>query len=205
MDNEKNEQQLELFDELNKNKEHKILTAIREKLYKPKAPVLSVSLESIFFVLTLFVIITALAFSLGVERGKQISVTKISIAEQIPDNIGSEKKVPASSVSTTQNKKYEKSAASKLVTHPGKSYQKYFTIQIAAVKTLQKAEAEIKLLKMQGYSPFMIFSNGLYQVCVNKSDNKKTLETELLKLSKKYEGSFIKLVSEKEAKNVATP
>jgi|GEM_PF-3078723 len=69
-----------------------------------------------------------------------------------------------------------------------------YTIQIKAFNDKKLATQFLKELIEEGYRPFVIYSNQVYQICIGKYSNKEIAKEEFYKLSKKFRYSFIRSI-----------
>jgi len=166
-----NTMQLELFsqdpDSLKMKshlQEHAFLTRIR-------------SYEKTIFIVMGIIVTGIASFSLGVEKGKRISVAKNTVIQQAQPQ-AEQKPAPANtkeSVSTAP-------AASQSL----KEMIQGYTIQLASYKSRTHAQQEAERLKKKGLSP-SIMSKGSYIVLyVGNFSNKETAKALLSELRKRY-------------------
>jgi hypothetical protein len=125
--------------------------------------------KGILLILTL-IVTGIVAFSLGVEKGKRISLANkqpVAAAKQIVPQVSN----PA------QDTREETSAED---TYQG------FTIQLASYRTRSFAEREAQSLKAKGLAP-LVLSKGNYAVlCVGNFSDKEQAQGLLTQLRKRY-------------------
>ena len=142
-----------------------------------------------------------ICFSIGVEKGKQISTSKItSSLEVMPDAqakaVITKNVLPA--VNTLQAKQFQplpivnaNAALLQDVKKPvelGNSY----TIQLASYKSRSFAQKEAELLKKRGLVPLVIPKGNYTILCVGKFPSKETAQSLLVQLTKKYQGCHLR-------------
>ena len=119
-----------------------------------------------------FIITAMVAFSLGVEKGRQ-PVMQADRPKLIPEQQQPlvERK-PAAVIPSPQN----------------------YTIQLASYKSKTSAQKEADSLKKKGLSP-LIVSKGRYAVlCVGSFSDKENAKALLAELEKQYRGCFIRRI-----------
>ena len=131
---------------------------------------------------TILIIIAVLstgiiAFSLGVERGKNIVLNE---QKKPSEPLMSQKTVPANQV-IVKREEAVKQVVTPVLQQPGT-----FTIQVASFKTRTNAQKEVEFLKKKGLTA-LIFNKGAYVIlCVGNFPNKETAQPLLLELNKRY-------------------
>ncbi|MCM8766015.1 MAG: SPOR domain-containing protein [Candidatus Omnitrophica bacterium] len=76
----------------------------------------------------------------------------------------------------------------------GKAVYKPYTIQIASYRDKKMAVKLIRELIQDGYKPFVIQNQSIYQVCVGKYSNQEIAREVLYDLIKKYRTSYIRTI-----------
>jgi hypothetical protein len=139
-------------------------------------------------------VVTGIAsFSLGVEKGKELSVRSnvsvLDVAQKIQEpfrNKQAIKKVEQEFL-PAQVMPVKKELIRDLPSTPG-----VYTIQLASYKTKASAQKEAEGLKKKGFSA-QVLSKGKYSVlCVGNFTNKETALPILAKLQKSYGGCYIR-------------
>jgi len=127
--------------------------------------------EKTILIIIGLVTISIISFSLGVEKGKKLSLAKFNSHLDIALT------APASIPKVTEK------AEEKV---PG------YTIQLASYKTKTHAQKETELLKKRGLSP-LVLSKGNYAVlCVGNFSNKQTAQSLLSELRKRYKDCYVR-------------
>ncbi len=164
--NEKQELQKELFEEFSqspKSGRRGFDITGAKKLHN-----IALSNEQLIFVFIGLIILMAICFSLGVERGKRI--------------------VP----SAKEQPQAQEKAAQIVTPQPYKKASGSYIIQIAAYKDAKQAEKERKVLEKQGYE-IASAKSGMYTVLyVNEFTSREAAESVIKKLKAKYNDCFIK-------------
>ncbi|MFA4989261.1 MAG: SPOR domain-containing protein [Candidatus Omnitrophota bacterium] len=128
-------------------------------------------------VLIIIAILTTgiIAFSLGVERGKQLSFS-LSGQKKNPELLKPQNQAEA-----------VKPVTPPLIQQPG-----VFTIQVASFKTRINAQKEAEFLKRKGFTA-LIFNKGAYVIlCVGNFPNKEAAQPLLVELNKRYGSCLIR-------------
>jgi len=131
-------------------------------------------------------------FSLGVEKGKRLSVTN-SATEALRDSNGSANLV---SIKPEENKNIEKpiliKKAESLNAAPILGQGGPYTIQVASFKGKVNAREEAELLRKRGYKASFINSGSYVILCVGNFPNKETAQPLLSELRKYYKDCRIR-------------
>ncbi len=155
------------------------------------------SYEKAIFTIMGFIIVGIIAFTLGVEKGKRItvinptlqanpeSVRQITITKQITPN------QQAVNATTTLKQPAPVAIAKESAPLPSEIAGQY-TIQIASFKTRNIAQKEFELLKNKGFSPFLLTKKGIMVLYVGNFTNKTQAKSLLSQLQKRYKDCFIR-------------
>lgn len=137
--------------------------------------------------LIISLIITGIvSFSLGVEKGKRLSLLKNSRLDMALKTEPSDKSMPKKQDQVSTIKKEEP------VKEPEPLVKQGYIIQLASYKTKTYAQKEVELLKKRGLSP-LVLSKGSYAVlCVGNFSNKETAQSLLSELRKRYKDCYIR-------------
>lgn len=129
--------------------------------------------EKVLLAIIGFMITGIVSFSLGVEKGKKLTISSI------PD-------VP---VKPTMTEKIEKQDTRPSIQEQG-LYN--YTIQVASYQSRTSAEKEAQTLRKKGHPP-LILPKGKYSVvCVGNFADKKMATAMLSELKKRYRDCFIR-------------
>lgn len=144
--------------------------------------------EKTILLIIAFIIIGIISFSLGVEKGKRLTVNKsvdtVTIRQQITST-------------GTQKIPVVKEAAAPKTQQPvvkETTVLGVYTIQIASYQVKESARKEAELLKKRGLNPIII-SKGKYSVlCVGSFPNKESANSFLSEIEKdkRYRGCIIR-------------
>jgi len=142
--------------------------------------------EKTILVIISFIITGIVSFSLGVEKGKRLSILKnsrldMALTTQPLDRLMPKGKNPNSAI-TKEN----------TVKEPQPLEKQDYIIQLASYKTKTYAQKEVELLKKRGLSP-LVLSKGSYAVlCVGNLSNRQTAQSLLSELRKRYKDCYIR-------------
>lgn len=163
------ETQQELFDEFKEpHKARKFRLA--NLAYYPKGRVnINLSYEKAIFSLIGLILIMVIMFSLGVEKGKNLSRQIVALRQQ--------KQLPV----TTQQ----------TVSAP-QPIQKPYTIQVASLIQEDSAQKELIKLKSLGFEAFVVKGEKHYVVYVGAFSTKEEAQALLTKLKPTYKDCYIK-------------
>lgn len=132
--------------------------------------------KPILIIIVLF-IISLIFFSLGVEKGKRLTV----------------KKIESKSKQLSQAKTKQKSKKLLLAENPEdkKNLLTKYTIQVASFKTKAYARKEVKRLQKKGIKAWVTPKGDYACVCVGEFFKKQEAKTTLNQLKKMYQDCFI--------------
>lgn len=181
------EMQPELFEEF-KEPHRTRKFKFRNLAYYPKGRIyVSLSYEKSLFLLIGLILTLVLIFTLGVEKGKELSGQITTIRQQnqqfsppSQSEIGLVKK----QVITDQQH----------VTTVSTSIDKLYTIQVASLTKEDLARKEIKKLKAQGYEASVIKSDKFYLICVGGFSTKQEASAQFTKLRETYKDCYIRKI-----------
>lgn len=136
--------------------------------------------KTILFIIA-FTITSIVSFSLGVKKGKAISLSKsVSLPQATYDNINR----PESKTAVIEENVLRQAPT-------GDSIQG-FAIQLASFKTKTLAQKEAQVLERKGFVP-LILSKGKFTVlCVGAFSKKEEAQSLLSELRKRYDDCFIR-------------
>lgn len=170
------EKQKELFDEFKSETKGLKLFKGKGHMQQGRAFLFQVSFEKIVFFLIGAVIIIAIAFCLGVERGKYVAgiprpvaPASAPIKQLIPVAL---KPQPATNVTTKVPASLRKSVI--------------YTIRIASYTNKKSAAGETAKLRQTGFPAYVKASGSFYMICVGDYLDKNQADSALLALKKKY-------------------
>jgi septal ring-binding cell division protein DamX len=137
--------------------------------------------EKTLLVIIGIVITSIISFSLGVEKGKAISLKPASLKPEVTQNIR-----------VQPTKTPPPLPAKQVIPERPKDSLEGYTIQLASYRTKASAQKEAEALKKRGFSALVI-SKGSYAVlCVGKFANKENARTLLSQFEKRYRGCYIR-------------
>lgn len=136
--------------------------------------------EKIVLLAICLIIVVAIAFSLGIEKGKKLV---------IPADVAVIDKQPQSTPLTITE------TVDKEIIPPVENNEKKqtgYVIQLASYQGKSYAEKEAQKLSKKGFTP-LILSKGRYNIlCIGNFDSKTKAQSVLTKLKKQYRDSFIR-------------
>ncbi len=183
-------QQQELFDEFVVVKKTRgrffgVLNKFNKPLFPQHRLNISVSYEVLIIVLIGAVLAVSVVFSLGVERGRNLSGKDIAIEEVA---------VPAAiepvSVQVAEAPEPAVQTAPVTVEPPKPAADKPYTIQVASYKVRDMADKELSRLKSAGYSAEVIKKGNYFILCVGSFESKDSAKKVLSEMQKKYKGCY---------------
>jgi hypothetical protein len=144
-------------------------------------------------VLIIITIVTSsiISFSLGVERGKKLSMSKFNSRFDVVRSAGQpvEKKAEKKVIIETRPKE---AINTEQKSQPRFLEKQGYVIQIASYKNKSLAQKEADVLKKQGFAP-LVMSKGAYTVlCVGNIANKEKASSLLSELKKRYSDCYIR-------------
>jgi len=183
-------QQQELFDEFVVVKKTRgrffgVLNKFNKPLFPQHRLNISVSYEVLIIVLIGAVLAVSVVFSLGVERGRNLSGKDIAIEE-----IETPATVEPVSVQVAEAPEPATQAAPVNVEPPKPAAQKPYTIQVASYKAKDMADKELSRLRSAGYSAEVIKKGNYFILCVGSFESKDSAKKVLSEMQKKYKGCY---------------
>ena len=185
---EKRQVQKELFEDF-VSREKKI----RSRDFLQKKPKLSINLcfEHLIFVFIGFIIALAVIFSIGVEKGKYISLDSTRQAETRKAAEETERIESESFVFEQQNAIKEIAAQVKPVDAEAPFE---FTVQVASYAREEVAKKHTEQLKAQNNDAFVLKKGDYYITCVGKFTDRQSADTQMKKLRKSYSDCIVRKI-----------
>lgn len=173
-----------------------VLKPQRNKLVSNSPSNFSVKLtpENLLFIVIGFILVIAVSFSLGVEKGKKIRYkSRAKISKAVPEV---QKKITRDTViqQVTEPRQVATKQAPKPVVKAEQAPQKKisYTIQVVTYMKPDFAKKEMAFLEQKGYKSSLKRSSGFYVICVGSYDSKEEAISSLKKLRKRYKDCFVK-------------
>lgn len=141
-----------------------------------------------------FIIIGIVSFSLGVEKGKRLSIVKFNSHLDMAAKTKLSESVQIITQQQNQTAIKKEDASVKIQPQPiyTKDSIRNYTIQVATYQTNSHAQREVEILRKKGFNP-LVLSKGEYTVvCVGNFSNKETAKSLLSELKKRYRDCFIR-------------
>jgi len=142
--------------------------------------------EKTILIIISIVITGIISFSLGVERGKKISLSNNNSRFDVALKIQHTTPKPVYPVRTENTPDATKET--KII----KEYIQVYTIQLASYKTKVFADKEAEALKKKGLLPLVLSKGGYMVLCVGNFDDKKSAQPLLSELKRRYQGCYIR-------------
>jgi hypothetical protein len=188
MINENRQVQKELFEDF----------ADREKARQPKGifhkkPKFAITVypEHIVFTAIGFIILSAVIFSMGVEKGKTLSLAlqlapeKLVVKETI-DNVLQE--------SSTQHEESPVIEDTTLPQVKDSELLSGFTVQVASHTKKDTAQSHARQLQAKGYDAFTLHRGNHHIICIGKFNDRQAAESEMKNLRKKYHDCLVRKI-----------
>lgn len=189
MDKENNSQ-LELFSQAKAYGDRRLETTHKSFLGRIRG------YEKTLLMAIAFIITVIVSFSFGVERGKKLQLansgTRLDLALKVQPAPAAVKTEPPAPV---VNKPLYQAAPAESVASKQTSPEymhNYYTIQLASFQNKISAQKEAELLKKRGFTPLIISKGKFSVLCVGNFPNKKTAESLLAELKKRYRDCLIR-------------
>ena len=146
-----------------------------------------------------FIITVIISFSLGVEKGKKTRVansgTRLDLALKIQQPVA----VKTAALPAQPSKlpvPQPQPVLEKRNVMPQQESQEYihnnYTIQLASYQNKTSAQKEAEALKKRGLTPLIVSKGKFSVLCVGNFPNKKTAESLLVELKKRYRDCLIR-------------
>jgi len=135
------------------------------------------------------VVTSIVSFSLGVEKGKQISMRKsnvsfdVAVVEKLPQ---------APLIQQRPVGKAQAPVVQVLAAPPVQATIGSYAIQVASYKTKSAALRESESLKKQGFVTTLLTKGDYIVLCVGNFNSKEKAQTMLPQLVKRYQGCMIR-------------
>lgn len=165
-------------------------SAAKTKAFSDSKAVFSLNFtpENLLFIIIGFILVIAVSFSLGVEKGKKIvykpraQLSRAVVKKEIQKAVEAKteiKRVDQAPVAKVEEKQQPQTAAK-------------YTIQVVTHTKPDLAKKEMAFLSTEGYKAYLSVINGFYVVYVGSYDNKEEAALSLKKLQKRYKDCFVK-------------
>ena len=152
--------------------------------------------EKIILVVIGFIIIGAVSFCVGVEKGKKLSLTRTASPAPQAINPPVSKIIPQADVPETKTplpQAVQSPVESAVVKKDDAPAAGGYTIQVGTYQSRTYAGKEAEALKKKGFSSMILSSkNGYSLVCIGNFRSKEKAKTLLTELKKRYQGCFIR-------------
>ncbi len=188
MINENRQVQKELFEDF----------ADREKARQPKGifrkkPKFAITVypEHIVFTAIGFIILSAVIFSMGVEKGKSLKPAVLAG----PESPEAKKAIDAGlRESFTQHEENPVKEDTVLPQPKENMVLSGFTVQVASYTKKDTAQSYAGQLQAQGYDAFTLHRGNHHIICIGKFNDRHAAESEMKKLRKKYHDCLVRKI-----------
>ncbi|MBU4377130.1 MAG: SPOR domain-containing protein, partial [Candidatus Omnitrophica bacterium] len=126
-----------------------------------KKMVLTISWENLVLFSIVLIMLLALFFSMGVEKGKRLTAKEMRIPAPAAYPSKAEIKEPVSAGEVKRTPSVNASPVSEKISGP-------YTIQVMALKKIEDTQKEVARLSAAGYEAFLISSGSWHQVCIGR-------------------------------------
>lgn len=157
------------------------------------------AIENVVVICIVFVMISLLLFSVGVERGKRLAGYQANEIDEASETDGiivlpSEDKSDFQSTQASVEKAVEeqKTEVIKLPEIQERTIQKPFTIQVASFKLEENAHKEADKLKTKGFETFVVPKGSYSIVCVGQFSGKTEASQYTQKLKDRYKDCMVR-------------
>lgn len=132
------------------------------------------------------------SFSLGVEKGKKLMISKENSYPDIAIITKSQRYQPQSTEPNIQGNASQKNPAQTIIKKEPKEDTDNYTIQIASYRTKNHAQEEAETLKRRGLPSFVISKGKFSAVCVGNFPKQESARPLLTELKKAYRDCYIR-------------
>jgi lipopolysaccharide/colanic/teichoic acid biosynthesis glycosyltransferase len=185
---EKRQVQKELFEDFVSREKKSRYGDLFQK--KPKISII-LCFEHIVIVFIVFIIILAVVFSIGVEKGRSVSSSFVKQARE--EVYGREHEI-AEHKSAVFKQQDDAESTEPLLKASGEETPFSFTIQVASYKREDTAKRHAEELKLQGNDAFVLQKGDYYITCVGKFVDSKSADSQMKKLRKSYSDCLVRRI-----------
>lgn len=132
------------------------------------------------------------SFSLGVEKGKRLMISKENSHPDIAIITKSQRYQPQSTEPNIQGITSRDDSAQTIIKKEPKKNTGNYTIQIASYRTKNHAQEEAETLKRKGMASFVISKGKFNAVCVGNFPKQESARLLLTELKKAYRDCYIR-------------
>ncbi|MFH0839456.1 MAG: SPOR domain-containing protein [Candidatus Omnitrophota bacterium] len=187
-ENHTKQDQGELFPEF-KPSEGRKFAYFKKDFALGKKMVLTISWENLVLFSIVLIMLLALFFSMGVEKGKRLTAKKMRIP------------APAAYSPKTETEKLgragEVGAAPRIsATLVNEKIAMTYTIQVMALKKIEDTQKAVARLNAAGYEAFLISSGSWHQVCIGRYAAEADANKDLKSIRQKYPDSYIRKIND---------
>ena len=161
-----------------------------------------ISFDKFLTVVLLLIIVISITFAVGVHKGRRVGERREPVRRETSPRTAVVQKKPVKKVSMPMDKKLPAALKAPAVEEATVSPSTLpmadeWTLQVVTYTSQSHAESEVRKLRNEGFSPFIIPSGKYYQVCVNRFSSLKEAK-KLQPVFTKEKGYFDAFVSKVE-------
>ncbi|MFH1856965.1 MAG: SPOR domain-containing protein [Candidatus Omnitrophota bacterium] len=200
MFSDKEQKQLEFFEELSKDISSKKFRGFKFPVTGDEKIILKVSYEKMILAVIAFVLVLTLVFSLGVERGRNSKQPLLVQQKEIFEETESVAEPPVKEVNNVVHlPAVEKEASQKSrETKKNDAKKTFYTVQVVAYKNASKAKEEKKNIEKSGVKSFIIKGENYFLVCAGDFNEIDSAKKQVMMLKKTYRDCFVKKVKQED-------
>lgn len=186
-ENYNKEDQGEFFPEF-KASEDKRFAYFKKDFAIGRNTILSVSWKSLIFFFIALIMLIALFFSMGVEKGRRLAAKNTRASEPMIHSAKAQtnESRPANKVKT---------APAEIASSANEKIARPYTIQIMALKKGEDTQKEVARLSAAGYEAFVISSGAWHQICIGRYAAQEDAYKNMRSIKQKYPDSYIRKIS----------
>lgn len=145
--------------------------------------------EKRFLIIIAIAISCIISFSLGVKKGKQLSVSN----KRVSFDLAEQKSATPPVVVTAAAEKIEENKPQRQEKAPPReNYREGYTIQLASYKAKKFADREAEALNKKGVSAFIIYKGDYVVLCAGKFSDKEQARDSMKKLKIRYKDCYLR-------------
>jgi hypothetical protein len=149
-------------------------------------------LEHLVFIAIGFIVLFAIIFSMGVEKGKSMATVSGRDAE-VPAS-GGKDNPPMPEPIAQETVHYAKQVTALERVQDSEASKDVFTVQVASYIKKDAADSYVQRLKAQGYDAFTLKRGDYHVICVGRFSEKPAAEAEMKKLRKTYHDCLVRKI-----------
>jgi len=188
---EKREVQKELFEEFGSAQKRKYPKNLFEQKQKRT---IALQYEHLAFIAIGVIVFSIIVFSLGVERGKSVSLKRGIIT--VEETKGFDK------VIISKTNQHQESVVVEEESEIISSQEEYeqepvpgYTVQVASYTSEGFAKGRVDKLRLEGYEAFTLHKGNFYIMCIGKFRDRDSAVSEMKRLRKSYSDCLVRKIT----------